>query len=152
MKNIIQKMVELQELNDRYGHISCFDAEEEYNQMEDLAEEIYSDVDRLARQHKDGYGVPLFSTESLREALDNIAYEIHAGNINEDAELHIYTQDEFLEHYVLQGFDESQTEVFDSLFYFMNVDDRVKWLDINHIDGNCMYTNRMIDFVIVINE
>lgn len=140
LKNAIQLLVQKMELEDRYSHVSCFDAAEAYEKMEELAAEAMD----IASSYKN------VTAASLYEVLHDIAYDLKNGNLDEDVELHLYTQDEFIDEYITTHLNDEAVKLFDSLFYFMNSDDRVAWLRNNYID-DFMYTDAAINFVIIVN-
>lgn len=147
MKHILSLMVEKKRLEDQYGWRSCFDVPEQYDKMENLSVEIMNNLKEYEKHHTD-----ILAT-NLYDVLDTIAFEIVNGNISEEAEVMFYTQDEYLETYVLGNFNEEQMEVFDKLFYYMNSDDRAGWLKSNYINNDSNeYTDNLVNFVVVVIE
>lgn len=141
LKNAVQLLVQKMELEDRYSHVSCFDAAEAYEKMEKLAAEAMD----IASSYKN------VTAASLYEVLHDIADDLKNGFIDEDVELHLYTQDEFIDEYITSNLNDEAIKLFDSLFYFMNIDDRVAWLRNNYIDTDFMYTDAAVNFVIVVD-
>ncbi len=147
MKHILSLMVEKKQLENQYGWQSCFDVPEQYDKMENLSVEIMSNLKEYEKHHTD-----ILAT-NLYDVLDTIAFEIVNGNISEEAEVMFYTQDDYLETYVLGNFNEEQMEVFDKLFYYMNSDDRAGWLKSNYINNDPNeYTDNLVNFVVVVIE
>lgn len=139
LKLIVAKMVEKKALENKYGWASCFDYPKQYDAMTDLELEI----DDL-----------LEGRDELYPILDTIACEIDWGNIDlETLEVNHYSQDEYLEYYVLEGMDEHARKMFDSLYYFMDSDTRGQWLEANYLahDPN-VYTDKRIENIIMINN
>ncbi|MGQ9028444.1 hypothetical protein BLL41_21370 [Bacillus sp. FMQ74] len=147
MKHILSLMVEKKRLEDQYGWRSCFDVPEQYDKMENLSVEIMNNLKEYEKHHAD------ILASNLYDVLDTIAFEIVNGNISEEAEVMFYTQDDYLETYVLGNFNEEQMEVFDKLFYYMNSDDRAGWLKSNYINNDPNeYTDNLVNFVVVVIE
>lgn len=141
LKNAIQLLVQKMELEDRYGHVSCFEAAEAYEKMEKLAAEAMD----IASSYKN------VTAASLYEVLHDIADDLKNGLLDEDVDLHLYTQDEFIDEYITPHLNDEAVKLFDSLFYFMNSDDRVAWLRNNYIDTDFMYTDAAVNFVIIVD-
>ena len=146
MKNIIKLMIEKKELESQYGSLSCFDYPKEYERMEELTTEI----NKLIKQEVN-VDAPI---SYIYEVLDKVALDImNNNNIHlDEIEIYVYSQDDFIEFYILEGMDESARNMFDSLFYFMDSDHRAAWIKANYIAGDPnLYTNQFIDFVVVVN-
>lgn len=139
LKNAIQLLVQKMELEDKYSHVSCFDAAEAYEKMEKLAAEAMD----IVSSYKN------VTAASLYEVLQDIAYDLKNEFIDKDVDFHLYTQDEFIDEFITSNLNDEATKLFDSLYYFMNIDDRVAWLRNNYID-DFMYTDAAVNFVIVV--
>jgi len=146
IKSIVDMLVEKERLEQRYGWKSCLDVPEQYDRMDELAEKAREMTKEFASEH----GIYF---EDLYEVLSTIAYEIANGNIHEDADYDFYTQDDYIDTYITDGMRPDERNIFDSLFYYMNSNDRAGWLHSNYInpDPNA-WSNRMADFVIIIKE
>lgn len=146
IKSIVGMLVEREQLKQCYGWRSCFDVPEQYDRMDELAEEAREMIKELASEH----GIYF---EDLYEVLSTIAYEVANGNIHEDADYDFYTQDDYIDAYITSGMSYDERDIFDSLFYYMNSDDRAGWLHSTYIghDPNA-WSNRTADFVIIVNE
>lgn len=135
---VVAKMIEKKDLEGRYGWASCFDYPEQYDQISDLEIEI----DDL-----------LEGDDTMYKILDAVATDVMNGNVDaETLELSVYTQDEYLEYYVLEGMDEHAKNMFDSLYYFMDSDTRGKWLEANYLahDPN-VYTDRWMEKIVMLH-
>lgn len=147
---IVNKIREKSELENRYGWVSCFDAPEAYNEMGKLAGEIEELCEEVVQSNLDHNGFAKFLPETLRDVLYYI--NGHFDSI-EGKELVLYTQDEYIETYVLGGISEDAREVFDNLFYYMNSDERAGWLHSHYIDHDeCAFADEYVDFVIMAYE
>lgn len=146
MKKLIDMLVEMKRLEDRFGHISCFDAPEAYKRMEELADEARERAKQLAKECG-------CSTSAIMEVAEDVANDILDGNIRDDVNVSLLNVDYFIDEYVLSGIDEAGRNLFDSLFYWMDADMRIQWLKRNYIDGDhSIYTTRNVDCVVVIGE
>lgn len=146
LKLVVVKIMEKKDLEGRYGWASCFDYPEQYERMEELASEVFNELTELTNEYK---------AKQVYECLEAIATDISGGNYDLESidEISFMSQDDYLEDYVLSGMDESATEMFNSLFYFMNVDSRNNWLETNYLahDPN-VYTHKMMDFIIMVRQ
>lgn len=136
---VVAKMVEKKDLEGRYGWASCFDYPEQYDKMTDLELEI----DDL-----------LEGNDKLYNILDAVAVDVYNGNIDaETIEINHYSQDEYLEYYVLENMDEQAKSMFESLYYFMNSDLRGQWLEANYLahDPN-VYTDKFMENIIMLHH
>jgi hypothetical protein len=147
MKDLLKMAIEYETLNNQYGHVSCFDVPEKYEEMEEL-------ISNLHEKCKKFFNGDEYYAKKLVEILKTIAYECVNGNYNFDnIELCFYTQDDFIEEIVLSGMDESAKDMFDRLFYFMDIDHRVAWLKSNYLNPNPhAYHDEMVNFVIEVVE
>ena len=146
MKELIDLLVEKKRLEDKYGHISCFDAPEAYERMEELADKARERAEQLAKECR-------CSTSAIMEVAEDIADDILDGNIRDDVNVSLFNVDDFIEEYVLSGVDEAGRKLFDSLYYWMDADMRIQWLKRNYIDGDhSIYTAQNVDCIAVIGE
>ncbi|WP_353856760.1 hypothetical protein [Bacillus sp. Bos-x628] len=144
---LTKKMIERKELNDRYGHASQADHPEQYERMEDLDIEIFQELAEV-----DGSEV---IQRHLLDSLDSIASDFMNNNYNEESidNISFYTQEDFIETFIVEGMDESSKKVFDSLFYWMDSDSRSRWIEKNHlVEMPNAYSNRWVDYVLIVNE
>lgn len=139
IKLAVEKMVEKKQLEGSYGHASCFDFPKEYDKMEELADEI---------------GEILNHDDKVYEIVKTIAFDAYNGNIDlEYVDFSLFSQDDYIEAYLLESMDESGRNMFDSLFYWMNSDDRGRWLEVNYLAGEAnIYTDKFIDTIIVMHD
>lgn len=145
LKLVVVKMMEKKDLEGRYGWASCFDYPEQYNRMEELASEIFTALEEMTDEYK---------ARQVYECLESIAIDI-ANNYDIETidGISFMSQDEYLDDYVLSGMDESATSMFNSLFYFMDIDGRNNWLETNYLANDpCIYTNKMMDFVLMVHR
>lgn len=146
LKLVVAKMMEKKDLEGRYGWASCFDYPKQYEQMEQLSSEIFEALEELTNE---------YAARQVYECLEAVAVDISGGNYDFERldSISYMTQDTYLDEYVLEGMDESATNMFNSLFYFMDVDGRNHWLEANYLahDPN-VYTHRMMDFIIMVHQ
>jgi hypothetical protein len=147
LKQMVEMTIEKRELEGKYGWVSCFDAPEAYDKMEIINNELFE----LAKDVVEGREIV---AGHLLDSLDSIASDVMNGNYEmSDLEISYHTQDDFIDNYVLEGMDDSATQMFNSLFYFMNSDERILWLGTNHLmPMPNTYTNKWIDYVLMIHE
>jgi hypothetical protein len=151
LKEMLVNVIELKKLNNQYGWQSCFDVPDAYDQMENLASEIHADLENA---------FPNFGSIThghIKDNLESIASDFLNNNWNtddlDDIEIHYYSLDEYIEIFVLEGLDEQGRQLFDSLFYWMNSDDRGKWLYTNYVQGESnTYTNIFHDYFIEVRN
>ncbi|MBJ8113479.1 hypothetical protein JDS99_28425 [Bacillus cereus group sp. N6] len=125
MREILDTLIQLDEKKQAFGHVSCFDVPEEYEQMEILYSESIDACKEAAGVHG----------HDLYKVLKTIASEISRGNINEDCEVIFYTFDDFVDNLV-EGYEEDARKLFDELFYFMNSDTRISYIDANYLTNS----------------
>ena len=148
MKNLVLKMVEKIQLENKFGWASCYDYPAEYNQMIDLEVEICEALEKYNDTNYSKRGTDLY------ENIEDIAKEVVNGNIDaESLELSYYSIDEWIEMYVTEGMEEAEKKTFESLFYYMPTDVRNGWLEGNHLSNfTNTYTNIMIEYILMVHE
>ena len=120
-KKVINKVLELQELEGNYGSISCFDAPGEYEEMEILNDFLY---DYFKKEF--GY----YTSEAI-ELLKNALLEVD-GVSNIDS-IKISRFEEYIND--MEHSSQEVEEVFNSFFYWMGIDDRKKYIASHYLDG-----------------
>lgn len=148
IRHIINQLVQVEELKDQYGWQSCLDVPDAYDEMGEKGTESLMNAWQFANDAgKDICGTNIFTV------CQDIAREIVNGNISRDAEIHFYSQDAYIEQYITESMDESAQKVFDSLFYWMNSDDRARWLQSNYLTHDPeAWTDTWSTFVILVCE
>lgn len=147
IKEIIQTLLEVKQLNDKYGHISCFDVPNEYDKMEQLRTEAIEKTESVSKTMTD------VSATAIYDVCNDIAHEMNWGNINETADSHIYSRESYIETYITESMDDTALRMFESLFYFINSDERGKWLQANYINQEPNeWTDERSYFVIQVSE
>lgn len=142
MKETLDKLIVVENLNQNYGGLSCFDYPEEYNRMESLNDEAFEECKEIAGVHG----------EDLHKVLKTIASEIERGNINRDADIYCYSFDEYVDR-ILEGYEEETRRVFDELFYFMDSDTRITYIDANYLTNDPgMFASRFLDVIVEVAE
>lgn len=148
LKEVTTMMVDKLEMENRYGHLSCFDYPTEYQQMENLNEIIF---DVLCKYNENEYSQ---RANDLYENIKDIATEIINGNINADRlELNYMPINEWVEVYVTEGMCDEAKKLFESMFYFMDTHTRNNWLEGNHLSNfTNTYTNHLMDYILMAHE
>lgn len=146
LKLVVAKLIEKKDLEGRYGWASCFDYPAQYEQMEQLASEVMEALTEQTDQYK---------ATQLYDCLEAIAGDISNGNYDMESidGISLLTQGEYIDEYVLSNMDESATEMFNSLFYFMDIDSRNNWLENNHLAHDpSIYTTKIMDYILMVHQ
>lgn len=147
IKGIIQTLLEVKRLDDKYGHISCFDVPKQYDEMERLRTEAIEKTESISKT------IENVSASDIYDVCNDIAHEMNWGNISETADSHIYSQESYIETYITQSMDDTALRMFESLFYWINSDERGKWLQANYINQEPNeWTDKRSCFVIQVSE
>lgn len=92
-------------------------------------------------------------TEDLLELAEEVAEAIERGDINDGLTAVVYSQDSYLETFVLNDMDERATDLFNSIFLYMSKDERANWLTSQVVDHEeNQFSNLRATVLIVLHE
>ncbi len=120
-KKVINKVIELQDLESNYGSISCFDVPEAYEEMEIINDFLY---DYFKKEFSS------YISEAI-ELLKNALLEV--DNIKNVESIKISRFEEYIND--MEHSSVEVEEVFNSFFYWMGIDDRKKYIASHYLDG-----------------
>jgi hypothetical protein len=126
---VLELINEKLEIKSQYGNLSCFDYPKQYDRMEELADEIYTEICQISSS----YANSIITT--LKDLLKEFDYE-------DITDIDIKSFDEYCDSL------EFNSEM-SSLFHFIDIDTRKKFIEINYLAGNeYMYTTKHLDYII----
>ncbi|PGO60675.1 hypothetical protein [Priestia megaterium] len=151
MKKLIELAIKRNELENNYGHISCYDAPKQYEEMEQLNSEIYEGLQKLADYKQS------ITLEGVKEVFENIVAEFEKEFYNlETTDIQTYSFDSFIDHQVLElaGFtQQSQIDTFNRAFLYMNIDDRKGMIEKEYINGEeHTYSSDDMSFIVILSD
>ena len=92
-------------------------------------------------------------TEQLLDMAEEVAEAIDRGDVASGLNAVVHSQDSYIETYLLDGIDERGVELFNSVFLYMNTDERGDWLSSQVVDHEeNQFTNERATIVIVLHE
>jgi hypothetical protein len=120
---------EKSELESQYGSQSCFDYPKQYDRMEELTDEIYTEV----------LNISSFYANSIITTLEDILKEF---DVNDISDINIQSFDKYCDSL------EFNSEM-SSLFYFIDIDTRKKFIEMNYLsDNEYIYTTKYLDYIL----
>jgi hypothetical protein len=142
-KTLVRKMVTQETLEQAYGHQSCIDFPKQYEQMEVLNEEV--------RQALQEFETSTVLSGHLLGCVTDIAREIANGNLywSDIYGVTCYSFEEYVETFVTNNMPKQQKETFNSLFYFMNLDQRKEYIEVNYLmNDQYAHCTKLLDYVV----
>ena len=138
-EEVIEKIRESQKLKYQYGGYSCFDYPNEYNRMTELDEEVFESL------KADGHANPQDIISTIEMFIDGY------GNHEDVTNFSIISCDDFVAEYVQSGFadNDKAVQIFDSLFYWIESNDRMNYLIMNHFSENMARIGYSMDILIL---
>jgi hypothetical protein len=151
MKKLIELAIKRNELENSYGHISCYDAPKQYEEMEKLNSAIYEGLQELADYKQS------ITLEGVKEVFENIVAEFEKEFYNlETTDIQTYSFDSFIDQQVLEmsGFTEKcQVEAWNTIFYYMSIDDRKAVIEKEYVNGEeHTYSSNDMSFIVILND
>jgi len=140
-------MIERKELNNRYGLAESTQFPEEHARMEDIDSEIYQELAKIESSE--------VIQRHMYDSLDSIAGDFLDESYNPDAveNIRYYTQDEFIETFIVKGIEGEAERMIDSLMNWMDSDTLGRWIDRNYLTNMPnTYTNRWVSYILMVNE
>jgi hypothetical protein len=138
-KMMVEKEMELQELNNQYGWQSCYDVPEAYDKMSDLENELSDLAHEVA-------GTELYYKD-VADLAETLAGDLrNAGKTADEAEMYLYSRDDYFHDIVLGG---ESNEMAEQLYYWVSSDDRGKWLEANYLHDANIYTDKRVELILV---
>ncbi|MFR7272467.1 hypothetical protein ACLVL5_06205 [Streptococcus pneumoniae] len=140
-------MMERKELNGRYGFAEASKFPEQHARIEDIDNEIFQELAKVEPSE--------VIQRHMYDSLDSIAGDFLDENYNPDAieNISCYSQDEFIETYIVQGFTGAAERMIDSLMNWMDSDALARWIDSNYLTNMPnTYTNRWVSYILMVNE
>lgn len=120
--------------------------EENQIEFEEGTEQARAIAGQVAREND-------VDTEDLLELAEEVAEAIERGDINDGLTAVVYSQDSYLETFVLNDMDERATELFNSIFLYMSKDERANWLTSQVVDHEeNQFSNLRATVLIVLHE
>lgn len=140
-------MMERKELNGRYGFAEASKFPEQHARIEDIDNEIYQELAKV--------NTSKVIQRHIYDSLDSIAGDFLDGNYNEDSleGISYYTQDEFIETYIVNGFSGAAERMIDSLMNWMDMDSLARWIDSNYLTNMPnTYTDKWVSYILMVHE
>ncbi|UTV34852.1 hypothetical protein [Bacillus altitudinis] len=140
-------MIERKELNNQYGSFSSHLYPARYARMEDIEKEVFEELAKVEPSE--------VIQRHMYDSLDSIAIDFMNSNYNEESLEYItyYTQDEFIERYIVKGIEGEAERMIDSLMNWMDSDTLGRWIDRNYLTNMPnTYTNRWVSYILMVNE
>ena len=123
---------EKQELESQYGNLSCFDYPKQYDKMEELADEIYTEISFISSSY----------ASDILKVLEEITTQY---NLKDISDINIYSFSEYVD--TLEFNEETS-----SLFHFIDIDTRKKYIEMYYVcDNEFIFSTSHTDYIIEVS-
>lgn len=150
-KDLLVTITKVRELEEKNGHVSCFDAPTVYREMGQMQEKIRVLATELS-QKADGV-----SDEAMYRIYEDMAkdaktvYQMNADDIVKNIDkgiidFQLYNLDEFLNTYVLS---DGANELYKRMFNISDIQTRVDFLKDNYLCDLDIYYTRFLDYLVL---
>lgn len=148
---VIERAIELNELNNSYGYLSCVQYPYEYQRMDELNDLMRVEVSKITRDND-------VSEKGLLIAIESIATDVYNGNIRKEQRFTLMDQSEFID-YVGSRMTRRERERFTDMLEWMDETLRAEYLKIRFIlvwenDRNekySFYFDNRFSFVVIVD-
>lgn len=145
LKEILAKIIEKNTLEHKieWAYECEIDYRKALKAFENLLDEITEDLK----------GYP--KAVHVESCLEDIAEDIRSGytNLDEIEDIHFYTFEDYVETHITANMTAGERNIFDRFWYFIDGPSRKEWVEAEYWSNyEGLYTNRMKDFVIMVEK